>query len=96
MGQRWRRADGLALLVLVALVAVLVETHDPGWRTSVDNQPVALLRANVAFRAVAVPAGRHIIEMVYRPPLTEAGLVLGGLTLVLTLVLLVRRPRPAA
>jgi hypothetical protein len=71
---------------------VLVDTFDPGWRTSLDDQPVALLRANVAFRAVAVPAGRHIVEMVYRPPLTEAGLALGGLTLVLILVLLVRRP----
>jgi hypothetical protein len=75
---------------------VLVETHDPGWRTSVDGHPVALLRANVAFRAVALPAGRHIVEMVYRPPLTAAGLALGGLTLLVILALLVRRPRPAA
>jgi hypothetical protein len=71
---------------------VLVDTFDPGWRTSVDDQPAELLRANVAFRAVAVPAGQHVVEMVYRPPLTGAGLVLGGLALLLILVLLVRRP----
>jgi hypothetical protein len=75
---------------------VVVDTFDPGWRASVDGQPVALLRANVAFRAVAVPAGQHIVEMVYRPPLTEAGLVLGGLTLLAILALLVRRSHPAA
>jgi hypothetical protein len=75
---------------------VLVDTFDPGWRTSVDDQSVALLRANVAFRAVAVPAGRHVVDMVYRPPLTAAGLLFSGLTLLVALAALVRRPRPLA
>ena len=38
---------------------VLVDGHDPGWRASVDGRPSPLLRANVAFRAVAVSAGIH-------------------------------------
>jgi len=74
---------------------VLVDTYDPGWRVRVDGVSAPLLEANVAFRAVAVPAGRHRVEMIYRPPLTLAGLALGGFTLVLVLVLLARRPRPA-
>jgi hypothetical protein len=59
---------------------VLVDGHDPGWRARVDGRPVPLLRANVAFRAVAVPAGRHVVEMAYRPPAALAGLVVSGIT----------------
>ena len=61
---------------------VLVNGHDPGWRARLDGRPAPLLRANVAFRAVAVPAGRHAVEMVYRPTAALTGLALSGLTLV--------------
>jgi hypothetical protein len=54
---------------------VLVDGHDPGWRVRVDGRPAPLLRANVAFRAVAVPAGRHVVDMVYRPTAALVGLV---------------------
>ena len=46
---------------------VLVDAYGAGWRATVDGESVPLLRANVAFRAVAVPAGRHRIELVCRP-----------------------------
>jgi hypothetical protein len=59
---------------------VLVDGHDPGWRARVDGRPVPLLRANVAFRAVAVPAGRHAVEMAYRPTAALTGLVMSGIT----------------
>jgi hypothetical protein len=63
------RADRVLLEAQLAApgYVVLVETHDPGWRATVDGRPADVLRANVAFRAVAVPAGRHVIELVYRP-----------------------------
>jgi uncharacterized membrane protein YfhO len=48
-------------------VVVLVDTYDPGWRVTVDGRPAPLLRTNVAFRGVGVPAGKHVIEQVYRP-----------------------------
>ncbi len=60
---------------------VLVDGHDPGWRVRVDGRPAPLLRANVAFRAVAVPAGRHVVDMVYRPTAALVGLVVSGITL---------------
>jgi len=47
----------------------------------VDGRPAPLLRANVAFRAVAVPAGRHVVDMVYRPTAALVGLVVSGITL---------------
>lgn len=53
---------------------VLVDTYDPGWKATVDGRPAPLLRANVAFRGVRVPAGRHVVEQVYRPGTVVYGL----------------------
>jgi len=39
----------------------------PGWKAMLDGKPVELLRSNYAFRAAFVPAGEHLVEMVYRP-----------------------------
>jgi hypothetical protein len=63
---------------------VLLDSYAPGWRARVDGRDAPVLRANVLFRAVAVPAGTHRIEYVYRPRWMLAGLgvsaatVLGG------------------
>ena len=59
--------------------AVLVDAHGAGWRARLDGQETPLLRANLAFRAVAVPAGRHRVEMLYRPPAVGRGLALTAL-----------------
>jgi uncharacterized membrane protein YfhO len=57
---------------------VMADAYDPGWRATVDGEATPVLRANVAFRAVAVPAGPHVVEMAYRPRALALGL---GLTL---------------
>jgi Bacterial membrane protein YfhO len=76
---------------------VLVDSYDPGWRATVDEAPAPVLRANVAFRAVGVPGGRHLIELVYRPPAVLWGLAVSALTaisLAAALWISARRPRP--
>jgi len=60
---------------------VLLDAWDPGWRASVDGRPAPVLRANVAFRAVPVPAGRHRVELLYQPAEVGAGVALSLLTL---------------
>jgi hypothetical protein len=60
---------------------VLVDAYGPGWRATVDGQDVPVLRANLAFRAVRVGAGRHVIEQVYRPWSVGIGLLVSGATL---------------
>jgi len=64
---------------------VLVDGYEPGWHARLDGVAVPLLRANLAFRAVAVGAGRHVIEQVYRPRSVTVGLILSGLFLILCL-----------
>lgn len=65
---------------------VLLDSYDPGWQARIDGQAAPLLRGNVAFRAVKVPAGRHTIEFFYRPHAALAGLTLSAATLVALLV----------
>ena len=73
---------------------VLADAFDPGWRARVDGQPAPIRRANVAFRAVDVPAGRHVVEMIYRPRGATRGLMLSGMGLLAMLgVALVARAR---
>lgn len=52
---------------------VLADQYDEGWTASIDGAPSSIVRANYAFRAVAVPAGRSTLAFRYRPP----GLMLG-------------------
>jgi hypothetical protein len=46
------------------LMTVAQSFYHP-WRAFVDGQPVKLWRANYAFQALAVPAGKHTVRLVY-------------------------------
>jgi hypothetical protein len=76
-----RRGDRLELQVELERdgFVVMADAWDPGWRVRVDAAAAPLLRANVGFRAVAVPAGRHRVVLVYRPPAVILGLLVSGL-----------------
>jgi hypothetical protein len=39
----------------------------PGWSVTVDGQAQPLVQADLALRAVVVPAGTHVVEWRYRP-----------------------------
>jgi len=46
---------------------VLADNWYPGWQARVDGEPARIWRADYTFRAVALAAGEHRVEMVYRP-----------------------------
>jgi hypothetical protein len=46
---------------------VLNDPYHPWWFAQVDGQETKILQANVLFRAVAVPAGRHRARFTFRP-----------------------------
>jgi hypothetical protein len=91
---RWleRRPDRLRLETTSSGdgLLVLADAYDPGWRATVDGARAPVLRANVAFRGVAVPGGRHTVELVYRPLSVVWGLSLSLAALVATGLLVVR------
>ena len=70
-------------------VLVLTDTWYPGWRAEIDGVPATVWRADHAFRAVAVPAGRHEIVMRFRPLSVMAGAVVSGIALIVVVSLVV-------
>lgn len=46
---------------------VLNDVWHPWWFVEVDGSPATLKRANVLFRAVEVPSGRHTVRFVFQP-----------------------------
>ncbi len=46
-------------------LVVFAQTYYPAWQATVDGQPAPLLRANHAFQAVPVRAGRHGVRLEY-------------------------------
>ncbi|MBV8488040.1 MAG: YfhO family protein, partial [Planctomycetaceae bacterium] len=70
---------------------VLADTWYPGWTATVDGWTLPVLRANIAFRAVALPEpGKHRVVFRYYPVGLNAGLALSLATLVLLGVVSVR------
>lgn len=65
---------------------VYAEPFAPGWSVRMDGQPVPSLRANYAFTAVDVPAGRYQLERVYRPRSVSIGLAATGVSFLLALL----------
>ena len=72
---------------------VLADAYDPGWIATVDGQPAEVRRANMAFRAVAVTAGTHVVDFHYVPSAVRRGLIASGSSWVLMLAVLVAARR---
>lgn len=64
---------------------VVTQSYYKGWGATVDGQAATVERANVAFQAVRVPAGHHVVELVYSSPLLPYGLLVSGATLLVGL-----------
>ena len=90
-----RRPDRLRIQARVDAPATIVvtEAFDPGWRAWVDGRSTPVWRANVAFRAIPVPAGDSTIVLAYRPRSVRLGSAVGAGALLGTLWLLLRSPR---
>ncbi len=71
---------------------VVADSWSDGWRYRLDGSPVAPVHADVAFAAIALPAGEHRVERVYRPLSLVLGCALSALTLVAMAVAWWRSP----
>ncbi|HET9015792.1 MAG TPA: hypothetical protein VFN57_09355, partial [Thermomicrobiaceae bacterium] len=54
----------------------------PGWQAIIDGRPAPLVKVGGVLEGVAVPAGAHIVDIVYRPVAVWLGLALCLLGLV--------------
>jgi len=46
---------------------LLLDSYYPGWRALVDGKPVKIYRADGFFRALPIPAGKHLVTFDYHP-----------------------------
>ena len=64
---------------------VISDVWYPGWVALIDQGKTPVLRANFLFRAVEIPAGEHIVNLVYKPIAFYTGV---GISLITSLFIL--------
>ncbi len=62
---------------------VLLDSWYPGWKAYLDGRKVDVLRANYAFRAVALDPGAHHVEFIFKPVSFIAGALISCATLLI-------------
>jgi hypothetical protein len=77
-------------------LVVLADTYYPGWTATLDDRPAPIYPANLLFRAVHVPPGRHRITFTYAPrSLTIGAWIAAVAALVCAVLVLTSRKRRA-
>lgn len=69
---------------------VLKEAFYPGWEATVNDRPTPILRANLLFRAVPIPAGESAVVFRFDPTLWRAALYIGGAMWMIAVLMLFR------
>jgi len=62
----------------------------PGWNAYIDDTKTEILRANFAFRSIAVPKGNHTVVMEYAPESVRTGLIISLLSIIISAAVLFR------
>jgi len=71
-------------------ILVLNDAYYPDWEARVDGVKREVMRANLAFRAVALEPGHHTIEFAFHPVSLYRGLFVAAAALALIVLLLLR------
>jgi hypothetical protein len=60
---------------------VILDNYYPAWQAAVNGHSTAIYRANHTFRAVAVPAGEHVVSFHYAPETLRTGALISVVVL---------------
>lgn len=63
------------------------ERFTPDWKATLDGKPIDVLRVDFMLQGVALPAGEHTVELVFRPPTGTLKLQFAGMGLCLLALL---------
>jgi len=79
--EEWNNGARLTTRTFGRALLVMSVTGHKYWSATIDGRPAALLPADIAYQAIVVPAGEHVIEMRYRNPLILVGAIVSLLAL---------------
>jgi hypothetical protein len=65
---------------------LLLDAYLPGWQATIDGQKAEVLKANLIYRAVKLPSGKHEVVFKYEPESFKTGLLISFITFILILV----------
>jgi hypothetical protein len=81
----------------VSSLLYVSDTYYPGWKARVDGKEMPIYKANYAFRAIAVPAGKHSVVFSYEPRSLTYGIGISLISIVVlfacSLVIAIKRPK---
>ncbi len=87
----WKRDEPEHLVLETAgterAFLVVADAHGAGWTATVDGTSAAIARVNLLARGVALPAGRHVVEMRYRTPGMGTGVTSTRIALAIAVLL---------
>jgi hypothetical protein len=70
--------------------AILSDTYYPGWKATVNGNPVPVEKTLHTLRAIKIPQGHSTIQMTYEPDSLKFGVILSAIS-VLSLCILIRK-----
>ena len=68
-------------------ILFISDSYYPGWKVAFDGNPSKIYRADYAFRAIAVPKGKHKVIFSYQPQSYDFGLKITSVSLLFLLLL---------
>jgi len=88
-----RKSNSYELEVQLKNPALLFvsDSYYPGWKAFVDSQETMIYRADLAFRAIIVPQGKHKVEFVYDPLSFKVGLFTSLATFLIIIIFLLTK-----
>ncbi|MDO8658759.1 MAG: YfhO family protein, partial [Candidatus Levybacteria bacterium] len=67
-------------------ILVLADQFDEGWKATIDNKDSKISPANLIFRAVKIPAGKHEVIFSYYPSSFDLGLKISSISIILLIL----------
>jgi uncharacterized membrane protein YfhO len=68
---------------------VISDNFYPGWKAYVDDKETKIYRANYTFRAIGLPAGKHIVRFSYEPGSFKIGLAISIVSTIIYIIVAV-------
>ncbi len=68
----------------------LTQNFHHNWKAEVDGKPVAIHKANIAFMALSLEPGKHLVQWTYHPRFVYFGLIIFCITVICLIIFFLR------